>query len=104
MNKLSFEDIDNIEISASEINKYMYCNYSWYYNKIYGQKYLASKRKELNELRGYTNTRKSNFAKGKAFHDSYYEKKVFKRKLIRFIIILVILVVIFLSISIGVTK
>ncbi len=61
----------NLEISASELNKFTYCNYQWYYEKIYGSKHINKMRKEMLEELGYEDSAKSNFVKGQEFHNNY---------------------------------
>jgi len=42
---------DNKTISASEISRYLYCNYQWYYERKYGLTELRRRKKEhLKEL------------------------------------------------------
>lgn len=58
------------KISASEINRYTYCPYQWYYEKKYGRKKLLELQKEL---RGdYKPTGNSPMAYGNKFHKHYY--------------------------------
>ena len=64
-------------ISASEINKYVYCHYQWYYERYYGQKHMRELSKKGNNKNGF----KGNFEKGRNFHNSYYKKDK-KRKII----------------------
>lgn len=82
------------KISASEINKYCYCQYSWYYERLYGKKYIREVYKERNEKLGLTDKTISNFKRGIDFHDKFLiGRKI--RIIIRFI-----LFVIFISIFI----
>lgn len=85
----------NKSISANEINKYTYCPYQWYYEKIYGAGELQRMHKELSEKMGYKNTLESNFVKGNHFHQNYLVKNK-KRKLIKFIIFILIIVIVFI--------
>ncbi len=87
--------MDKEYISATDLNKYVYCNYSFYYEKKYGAKELRRLKKEYNEKYGYTNNN-DNFAKGKEFHDSYYSRMRFKA----FARILMFIVIIFFAIYI----
>ncbi len=53
--------------SASELNKFTYCNYSWYYERIKLKPKYNKK---------YTNNNsqiKQNFKKGINFHKDYYQ-------------------------------
>ncbi len=68
-------------ISASDINKYMYCSYQWYYTKVYDQAYLRELYKERNEQIygvGGTDAGKSAFTRGSRFHDNYL--RAYKRR------------------------
>ena len=66
---------DENTISASEINKFIYCNYQWYYEKAYGRAAIAKERKKFLESRKINNDPSlSNFRKGQKFHDAYYSK------------------------------
>jgi hypothetical protein len=66
-------------ISASDINRFVYCNYQWYYEKKYGSKYLNELHKQRN--RGYTDSGKSNFARGNKFHAGYVRRDRLNRLL-----------------------
>lgn len=59
-------------ISAHEINKYTYCPYQWYYEKLYGRKELRRLYQARNEALGLESSAMSNFAKGLEFHKRYY--------------------------------
>lgn len=58
-------------ISANEINKYTYCPYQWYYEKIYGAKELRRLKKELNERLNLEDATMSNFVSGQKFHNKH---------------------------------
>lgn len=62
---------DKTRISANEINKFVYCPYQWYYERLYGRKELQQLYKERNELYNLKNTKDSNFKKGLRFHNNY---------------------------------
>ncbi|MDE6182043.1 MAG: PD-(D/E)XK nuclease family protein, partial [Eubacteriales bacterium] len=55
---------DNEKISANEINKYSFCPYQWYYERLYGAKYIREKQKERNQALGLKDKTLSNFNKG----------------------------------------
>ena len=82
------------KISASEINKYCYCQYSWYYERLYGKKYIREVYKERNEKLGLTDKTINNFKRGVDFHDKFLIRRKIR------IIIRFILFVIFISIFI----
>ena len=58
-------------ISANEINKYAYCPYQWYYERLYGAAHLRRLYKERNEKLGLNDTVFSNFKSGLDYHASY---------------------------------
>lgn len=58
-----------IKISASEINRFVYCPYQWYYGKTYGQKALKEKYKAVRVKQDHV---QSQFEKGIRFHKNYY--------------------------------
>ncbi len=62
-------------ISAHEINKYTYCPYQWYYEKLYGRKELRRLHQERNEALGLESSAMSNFARGLEYHKGDYAKR-----------------------------
>lgn len=70
-------------ISASEINKFIYCPYKWYYERFYGQKkileILKSKREKKIKWQNY-DASENKFAKGNYFHKTFRKKYLFERK------------------------
>lgn len=62
-------------ISANEINKFAYCNYQWYYERLYGASEIRRLYKERNEALGIEGSAKGNFSKGLEFHDKFYKKQ-----------------------------
>ncbi|MFV0314577.1 MAG: hypothetical protein ACK5I7_05665 [Anaerotignum sp.] len=61
-------------ISAHEINKYSYCPYQWYYEKLYGRKELRRRYKERMEALSLGDGTGGNFARGLEFHRKNYAK------------------------------
>lgn len=59
-------------ISANEINRFCYCPYQWYYNRVYGSKEIQSRYKKRNEKYGYTDVVEANFTRGQRFHTDYH--------------------------------
>ena len=55
-------------LSAHELNKYTYCPYQWYYEKVYGRAELRRMRKEYLEELGLEDSTTTNFVRGEAFH------------------------------------
>lgn len=82
------------KISANEINKYTFCPYQWYYERLYGTKYIREKLKERNEKLGLKDKNFSNFNKGIKFHNYYRLKRIFIFT-IKLIILLLISIIIF---------
>ncbi len=81
------------EITANEINKFSYCPYQFYYERVYGQKYIKEVRKEMLEELGYTDSSKSNLKRGLDYHKNYKTNEG-KNYPIFNLMILVILIVI----------
>jgi len=84
-------------ITASEVNKYMYCPYQWYYERHYGRKELLEKRKKKLKNSNAKNELESKLKKGIKFHNEYYGKDKLKKriKLILFIVLLLISMLIY---------
>ncbi|NLK20516.1 MAG: PD-(D/E)XK nuclease family protein [Epulopiscium sp.] len=78
-------DNDTKTISAGEINKFIYCPYQWYYQRVYGNKELRELVKMRNEQYGYEDASLSNFERGNRFHKKYHF--VYKLKKILLLII-----------------
>ena len=74
---------DSEKISASEINRYCFCEYGWYYERLYGRKYILEKYKnkkqpkKLNKQQEVDDTF-NNFKRGLEFHDSFNIKGVWE--------------------------
>lgn len=58
-------------ITPSEINKYMYCPYQWYYERMYGAKELRRLKKEAVSSLNITGSSNNRFQKGLRFHKNY---------------------------------
>ena len=62
-------------ISASELSKYVYCPYRWYYERYYGKGHLKEERDKLYKDSGFIpDSTKSKLVKGQKFHDTFFEK------------------------------
>lgn len=84
-------------ISANEINRYIYCNYQWYYRRYYGDKTLSKLRKEKNKELGIeSDSRNHAFIKGSKFHKAYHRWYKVKKIIAVMILILSILVLFFI--------
>ena len=58
-------------ISANEVNKFLYCPYQWYYERLYGSAEIRELYKERNERLGLHDIAYSNFKKGQAYHAEF---------------------------------
>ena len=58
--------IERETISAHEINKYDYCPYQWYYERVYGRKELRRFALHLED------SMSANFRKGEGYHQRSY--------------------------------
>ena len=63
-------DKDRHTIAATELSKFDYCPYQWYYERLYGRKQLSAFAAERNRRLGRTDSRQSNFNRGNEFHAS----------------------------------
>lgn len=79
------------KISASEVNRYCFCPYQWYYERVYGKSNLINlKKEELNKL-GIKDFSKSNLKRGVKFHNNYL--KIYKiKQTIKFLFYMLIFV------------
>ncbi len=82
--------------TATELSKYTYCNYSWYYEKTYTTKELRRLSTNIN-IEGYKSTN-DNYARGRKFHENYYKNHK-KSEFIKIILIAVIIMLIYMVIS-----
>jgi len=87
---------DKRKISASEINKFIYCPYQWYYERFYGSKELRRLYLQRNKQLGLTDTLTANFNKGSRFHKNFGRFETFKRIAFALIIVLIISIIIYL--------
>ncbi len=90
---------DRTTISASEVNRYTYCPYQWYFERYYGRNKLfelSKNRKQTAKTpaKTPTKTRESNFARGRAFHAQEYQNLRRKQKIVSILVLGVILVII----------
>ncbi len=78
-------------ISSSEINKFTYCNYQWYYERLYGGKKLRELKSEMSKKLEYTVNPYSNFRRGTRFHNESYKKIRMQKFIFRMFIIVVMI-------------
>lgn len=83
---------DEKPISASELNRYAYCPYQWYYERVYGRKELRRLYQERNERLGLTDSTAGNFTRGLEHHRKSYRRRLWRRRLGRLAALLVILI------------
>lgn len=86
-------------VTANEINKYCYCPYQWYYERLYGRKELRKLVAERNERLGITDNRLSNFASGLDYHSHVRFRTVNVFKLILTLAVIVVLILIFMKVK-----
>ena len=86
-------------VTANEINKYCYCPYQWYYERLYGRKELRKLASERNERLGITDSRLSNFASGLEYHSHIKFRTVNVFKLILILAVFVVLILIFMKVK-----
>ena len=79
-------------LSATELSKFEYCPYQWYYERLYGRNDLRKLEKERNEQLGLREFRKENFESGIQYHNEYDFKARFTRVLVTVVIIVAIIV------------
>ena len=84
---------DSEKIAASEINKYMYCPYSWYYERRYGRRHIRKLYlKRLDEL-NLTDEVEVNFLKGQSFHDEDFGKS---RRIVKVVFAVIVVLAVLL--------
>lgn len=86
---------DKNTITANEINKFSYCPYQWYYERLYGRKELRALARERNKSLGLTDTTQGHLAAGSSYHAEIHKKYRTKQLVVKFIIILVLAVIIY---------
>lgn len=79
---------DSNTISASEVNRYTYCPYQWYYERVYGRKELRKLAAERNRELGLSDTRMSHLKKGLEYHKKEYQIYRINRFIKKVIVIL----------------
>lgn len=79
--------------SPTQVNKFLNCNYQWYYGQIYTQKELRDLYTEYKKENNIKDNNQFNaFAYGNNFHKNYHKKIVVKRNITIFIIICLIII------------
>ena len=86
---------DSSRISANEVNRYIYCNYQWYYKRFYGDKVLTKMKKDHNKALGIKKDARTHaFIKGNKFHCNYH--RFYRLKKLLYALMQVILIAIVL--------
>lgn len=97
---------DRTTISASEVNRYTYCPYQWYFERYYGRSKLfqMSKTKKAEPQIAPTaktkskttaaKTRESHFARGRAYHAKEYQNFRRKQRIFLFCVAVVVIILI----------
>lgn len=84
---------DSEEITANEINKFTYCPYQFYYERLYGQKYIRQERNAMLKELGYTDKTKSNLKRGIDYHKNYDSKNGKGYPIFTLIVIVIVIVI-----------
>ena len=95
---------DRTTISASEVNRYTYCPYQWYFERYYGRSILfqMSKTKKAEPALKKSKTtektadkkRESHLARGRAYHAKEYENFKRQQKIVWAILILIAVIIV----------
>jgi hypothetical protein len=73
--------MDVKKISASEVNRFCWCPWQWYYERVYGAAYLRKLAKERNEAMGWEPSGEDAFRRGRVFHENYVRRYTLKARL-----------------------
>ncbi len=65
-------DKDRHTIAATELSKFDYCPYQWYYERLYGRNELRRLEKERNERLGLEDKRKERLEQGVRYHNDIF--------------------------------
>ena len=85
-------DKDRQTISATELSKFEYCPYQWYYERLYGRNELRRLEKERNERLGLEDFRKERMEQGVNYHRSIYESKRRARRVVMLIMFIAVII------------
>ena len=93
-------DKDRHTISATELSKFRYCPYQWYYERVYGRKKLRRLALERNERLGLEDSSGSRIAKGLDYHDKHY-RMLLRKKRIAIVILILAVVAVYAAVKKG---
>ena len=82
-------------LSANEVNKFTYCPYQWYYERLYGIKELRQMKTELIKSLGLEGKSNSNFDRGNEFHQGIYVKYKLLKFLYRIVFVVMLAALIY---------
>ena len=102
----------SMRISASEINRFTYCPYQWYYERKFGRKHLTGEKSEVKSpakkknpsvknLSSAKHMAESNFARGRKFHEEY-NLNLSSNRWIWKLILCIFGIIVILSVIVGV--
>ncbi len=78
-------------VSAREINSFVFCPYQWYYERVYGKARISEMRRELLGNTGRIDPTKSAFARGNEYHEKFLPRMRMRFALIAILISALIL-------------
>ena len=81
-------DKDRHTISATELSKFRYCPYQWYYERLYGRAELRRLYTERNARLHLEDSLSANFRKGEGYHQRSYFLLRLRRMLRRIAVLL----------------
>ena len=93
--------MDKQMLSATELSKFEYCPYQWYYEKIYGRNELRRLKKERNDELGIDSHSTSRLEEGVLYHKKLFRKMNIVRRVIIPTCIIVIVLCAYLFIKGG---
>lgn len=83
-------------LSAHELNKYTYCPYQWYYEKIYGRTQLRQLHQEYMASLGLEDATIANFVRGENFHQKLYRQYRLRQLLWKMLLIALFAIILIL--------
>ncbi len=86
---------DSNKITANEINKFSYCPYQFYYERLYGRKHISQTRKEMLDGLGYKQDDKtmSNLKRGLDYHNNYKTSDKSSYPVFKLMILVILIVI-----------
>ena len=88
-------------ISAHELNKFSYCPYQWYFEKVYGRKELRRLYQERNDRLGLADSTTSRLRKGERYHRRQFRRMKQKSFLKKAVILLLLVLLGYLWLNYG---